>query len=208
MVSPRSPETRCMILRKGISDKEILAGILNGGEAEDTALKFLYETHSGWVKSYSRANRGNEDDGKDLLQSVIIRFFEQVKEGTYRGEASIKSYLRILARNMWINQLKRGELSRKYVDFQRHSESPVTAMAEPSGDRNSELLAEELLNRVGSPCRELLIEYYYRKTLLEDIAVMLGLKNAQNARNKKYKCMEKLRELVENDKTIRSMRRE
>ena len=48
---------------------------------------------------------------------------------------------------------------------------------------------------LGQPCKQLLSTFYFDKKSLKDIASELKIKEA-TARNKKYRCMEKLRAVV------------
>jgi RNA polymerase sigma-70 factor (ECF subfamily) len=50
---------------------------------------------------------------------------------------------------------------------------------------------------MGNPCKELLILYYYHKKSMSEIAELLGYQNGHTARNKKYRCLGQLKEIVE-----------
>jgi RNA polymerase sigma factor (sigma-70 family) len=49
--------------------------------------------------------------------------------------------------------------------------------------------------KLGQPCKELLNTFYFEKKSLKDIASKLKIEET-TARNKKYRCMEKLRAMV------------
>ena len=49
--------------------------------------------------------------------------------------------------------------------------------------------------KLGSECKELLTKFYFEKASLRDIASELSLGEA-SARNKKYRCIQKLREIA------------
>ncbi len=48
---------------------------------------------------------------------------------------------------------------------------------------------------LGNPCKQLLTTFYFEKKSLREIADELQIEE-NTARNKKYRCMEKLREMV------------
>jgi len=50
---------------------------------------------------------------------------------------------------------------------------------------------------LGAPCKDLLMKFYFEKKSMKDIAEELQL-DAASTRNKKYRCMQKLRELALN----------
>ena len=53
---------------------------------------------------------------------------------------------------------------------------------------------------LGQPCKQLLTDFYYDKKSLRIIASELQIEEA-SVRNKKYRCMEKLRNLVLSSKS-------
>ncbi len=55
---------------------------------------------------------------------------------------------------------------------------------------------ESCLNRLGEPCRSLLQLYYYHGLSMEEIAVKMQHKNRLTSKNLKYKCVNRLRKLV------------
>ena len=63
----------------------------------------------------------------------------------------------------------------------------------------------EAFKNLGQPCKQLLTTFYFDKKSLRDIAVELSLDEA-SVRNKKYRCMEKLRNQVLDIKTPNSER--
>ena len=52
------------------------------------------------------------------------------------------------------------------------------------------------LDRLGDPCRTLLILFYWEEASMEEIARQLGLANAATAKSKKYQCKEQLKRLI------------
>ena len=59
---------------------------------------------------------------------------------------------------------------------------------------------------LGEPCKELLTNYYFEKKSLKDIAQILNIEET-TIRNKKYRCMEKLRSLVIPQKNLQQIER-
>jgi len=62
--------------------------------------------------------------------------------------------------------------------------------------RNAEFnMMERALNSLGEPCKSLLEAYYLKKKGMNEIALMFGYTNADNAKNQKYKCLMRLKKL-------------
>lgn len=54
----------------------------------------------------------------------------------------------------------------------------------------------EALDRLGYPCQDILVAFYYYKHSMDEIAAQFNYKNAASARNQKYRCIEKLRKMI------------
>jgi RNA polymerase sigma factor (sigma-70 family) len=53
----------------------------------------------------------------------------------------------------------------------------------------------EALNSLGEPCRTIIEDFYIRDFSMETISNKFGYTNADNAKNQKYKCLQRLKKL-------------
>jgi hypothetical protein len=51
------------------------------------------------------------------------------------------------------------------------------------------------IDSIGEPCRSLLTDFYFKGLSMQDIAVKYEYTNAENAKNQKYKCLQRLKKL-------------
>ena len=75
-----------------------------------------------------------------------------------------------------------------------------------SRELESELLG--LIKTLKKDCQQILIYALYHETPMEEIARKMGFRNAQNARNKKYRCLKKLQEIIGASEYWRSLMKE
>jgi len=54
----------------------------------------------------------------------------------------------------------------------------------------------DALDRLGEPCRTLLILFYWEEASMEEIASRLGFANAETAKSKKYQCKKALEQIL------------
>ena len=54
----------------------------------------------------------------------------------------------------------------------------------------------ELVSQLGEPCRKLLTLFYYENLSMKEILTHLPYGNEQVVRNKKYKCLQQMTEIV------------
>ncbi|MFM8832834.1 MAG: RNA polymerase sigma factor, partial [Cytophagales bacterium] len=59
-----------------------------------------------------------------------------------------------------------------------------------------EKIMAKCLEQLGETCRKVLTYYYFDEMSMQEIADKLGFANTDTAKTKKYKCKQKLDELV------------
>lgn len=142
------------------------------------------------------SNNGNVDEAKDIYQEALIAFYENVKSGRFKGDSTIGTYLYAIARFKWLNQLKRKGM---VLEHQKHIE-PVDSYAESplvdiiNKEKKDKVLS--ILGQLGESCKQLLVESIYHNTPMKDLVADGVYSSEQIARNKKYKCMKKLKALL------------
>ena len=57
-------------------------------------------------------------------------------------------------------------------------------------------LVQEALERLGEPCKTLLLLYYWEERSMAEIALELGFANADTAKSKKYQCKKALEKML------------
>ncbi|HEY8895722.1 MAG TPA: RNA polymerase sigma factor, partial [Niastella sp.] len=99
-----------MIKGNMYSDAELIAAI-GSSDQLNNAIFFIYEQYSNTIQSYILANSGTPPDAEDIFQETVVTFIDLVKKEKFRGEASVKTFLTAIARNLWLNELKKRQRS-------------------------------------------------------------------------------------------------
>ena len=191
-----------MIKGSTYSDAELLAAIRRGDQLNN-AIYFIYQQYSQTIQSFILANNGMPADAEDIFQETVVIFIDLVKKEKFRGEASVKTFLTAIARNLWLNELKkreRSEIREKAFEYNRD----VTELDVSQHMANREVKQQfvEVLGKLGEPCKKLLTLYYYENMSMKDIVHHLPYENEQVVRNKKYKCLQSLTEMIKQNPVI------
>ena len=184
------------------NDQRILAGIFSNDL--NAIIHQLYKQYSGMVIAYIISNQGSQQDGEDVFQEALIAFINLVKSGKFRGEASLQTTFVAISRNIWLNEQKK----RKSLDTRgKLFENARQQEADPA----SQLLAREvseqfltLMSRLGESCKSLLTMVYYENLSNKDILERTHYESEQVIRNKKYKCMKELTELIKDNPILKN----
>ncbi len=187
---------------KSYSDDELITAISTQADVNG-AITCLYKTYYRLLERYVLANSGNEMDAEDVIQDVMVAFVDLVQQGKYRGEASVKSFLHTLARNLWITELrKRGSTAKRNELFEMERDQLTNDVSDYVTYQESQQTIAELFDRMGEKCRKILILFYYHELPMKDILKETNYENEQVLRNRKYKCLKEIAEIIQRTPSI------
>ncbi len=115
-------------MQKELNDNELLKGIANGDEA---AYKELFIRYYAQLVVFAKKVIYDDDLARDLVQDVIVGFYEKRKE--IKIHSSLKAHLYQSVRNRCLNQLKHSQIRRDH-----HSNIYLT-------NKNDEAIIEDKL---------------------------------------------------------------
>ena len=188
--------------QKIISDSEVLDLLLDRKTEKDGIL-FLYQTHFEPLSWFVMNNNGNAEDAQDIFQEVMVSFIHLVQQGKFRGESTIKTFLYSMNRNIWFNELKRrgrsDEREKKFEMLKEEDQRSIDNVLEQR-ETNQQLI--KIMEELGENCKKILILYYYENYSMKEILTELKYENEQVVRNKKYKCLKKLEEMIRSEKGL------
>lgn len=174
---------------------------------DDSVLKDLYKKHYHKVEIFIVQNNGTPSQAKDIYQEAFLALWKNIHQDKFspQNNTAIGGYLYQIAKNKWIDYL-RSPSYKKNHRFEKFSSTLYEST--PHEDelmehhaQNQEQLTQTMngFNKLGGDCRELLTDFYFSKMTFRAIADKIGITEA-SARNKKYRCLERLRKLVLNEK--------
>jgi RNA polymerase sigma factor (sigma-70 family) len=192
-----------------MSDDDIVQGLLDGGPAEDAALRWMYKNLFPMVLRHISTNSGDADDAKDVFQDALFVFAEHVKRGRFQRRSSIATFLMAIVRNAWHNRLRRRGYSEGYVAEMKHvldaAHEPAPDVPDPGAvEQELAQLVQSLIGQLGEKCREILRLRFWDGFKMEHIATVLAYKNGQIAKNKHFRCLEELRALLSGNLELRN----
>ncbi|HRP89971.1 MAG TPA: sigma-70 family RNA polymerase sigma factor [Edaphocola sp.] len=149
------------------------------------------------VRSYILANKGTEEDAKDIYQEAFICYWRNEQLGKFiaTNERSTQAYILKIAKFKWLDILRKqnvnfNELEPDNISLEQGELLEIDS--QENRDIEKILTAFEVLKE---PCKELLFRFYYKKEKLNQIAKFFNWTDA-TVKNNKYRCLQKLRALV------------
>lgn len=191
-----------MKVDKMYSDADLLAAIRNK-DTLDEAIRYIYQHYADTISSLIINNSGNHQDAQDIFQETVVTFIETVQKDKFRGESSIKTFLVAIARNTWLNELKRRERSdhrEEIYEKSRPEEEPDVSHL--ISEREKKQQFRNLLDKLGESCKKILLLFYYENLSMKEMLDHLPYENEQVVRNKKYKCLQQLTGILKDNPVI------
>ncbi|HYF69714.1 MAG TPA: sigma-70 family RNA polymerase sigma factor [Ohtaekwangia sp.] len=176
-----------MVYRSGsnMNEKEIFERICRGDEK---ALELLYKKYYRMMTKMVISNSGTEEEAMDVYQDALIVFWQKANSGSLVLTSKMSTYIYSICQNLW-----RKELERKKRLSNEEKDSAVSQnMDAPERER----IIRQCIEQLGDTCKQVLMYYYFEELSMQDIADKMGFANTDTAKTKKYKCKQKLDELV------------
>jgi RNA polymerase sigma factor (sigma-70 family) len=160
----------------------------------ETALKQLYKENYDMVLRLVVNNTGTEQEAKDVYQEAIIHFYERLSQTEFVLSCKIKTYLYAVCRKLWLQKLT---LRNKFIRIEEVEQVPGVdeAVNEMEVKEKNFLTMSLSLDKLGEPCRSILEDYYLRSLTMDEITHKFGYTNADNTKNQKYKCLQRLKKI-------------
>ena len=193
-----------------MKDTQLLIGIMQN---DDRAWRFICRNmKSGFAsiigQSFSFGNISNEDI-EDIFQESCIVLMQKVKNGSVAvsREGALFSYLVQIGKLTACNLLrKRRSLTTEEmvtISLNLHKEDEDSEITVDEKQRSQDEFLDRVFDSIPLECKNLLKHFYWGQKNMDEIASILGMRNADSAKTKKNKCMNKFKDiaakLIEND---------
>ena len=168
-----------------MDEKEIFERIQQGDEK---ALEFIYKKYYRMMTKLVITNSGTEEEARDVYQDALVVFWQKARSGNLVLTSKMSTYVYSICQNLWRKELDR----KKRLTHEAKDSSVSIDMDSPEREK----IMAKCLNQLGETCRKVLMYYYFDEMSMQEIADKLGFANTDTVKTKKYKCKQKLDELV------------
>jgi RNA polymerase sigma factor (sigma-70 family) len=178
-----------------LTDNEYIEGLrLNN----DVVIRAVYKRFYPQIMRMVLNNNGTEQEAKDVFQETVLVLYHRVQKQNFILSCALQTYLYSVSKRLWLKQLSKKsdilKLDERFyedIDF-ADAETEVSVYEEREQNLNK---MQESINELGEPCKTLLTDFYMAHLGMDEIAEKFGYTNADNAKNQKYKCLQRLKKL-------------
>lgn len=182
------------------TDDQFLEGLRSGNSE---LLSALYKKYYNIVLKFIVNNSGTEEAAQDIYQETVIVLYENAQKPDFTLNCQLQTYIYSVAKRLWLKQLKKNE---KTFLLKEDEENEVVDVSDDLREYVQKETEIEKMNKslveLGEPCATLIRDFYVHRLSMETIADKFGYTNADNAKNQKYKCLQRLKKYFFDKTTI------
>lgn len=182
------------------TDDQFIDGLRSGNSGVLTA---LYKKYYTIVLKLIVNNSGTEEAARDIYQETVIVLYEAAQKPDFQLHCQLQTFIYSIAKRLWLKQLKKN--GRTFLLKEDDETEPVDVGTELQDHVARDLEIEKMhksLAELGEPCATLIRDFYIHRMNMDEIADKFGYTNADNAKNQKYKCLQRLKKYFFDKTTI------
>ncbi len=180
------------------SDDRIINGLT---KKDDSVIQFLYREFFPIVRSIVERNSGNHQDAEDVFQDGLIILYKRINSQSFTLHCSLKTYFYAICKHIWLQRLERKCRLCYQADIEVHEDQgdySVDAYHLKEQQLEKLRLYQHHFLNLPKGCQKLLT-LFFRKISLKEIATLMGYKDENYAKTRKYLCKNMLRKRILND---------
>ena len=170
-----------------MNDKKILEFFKTG--QRDKAFKQLYSLYPR-IEKLVLSKGGKQSDAQDVYQEALIILNRNLEQSDFKLTASFYTYLYSVSRFVW-KDMQSKFTTQELHDLKDNEVSIFQHVLEEKKYR----FAENAFLELGERCQQLLQLFYLKRISFKEIAVTMQFKSEKIAKNQKYKCLKKAKDI-------------
>lgn len=177
-------------------DRELIESIKGGNSQGISEIYKLYRSEFlGWIyKTYNCPS----DEAKDLYQCSILILYKNIVDGNFGVSSSIKTYLFGIGKNQYLTKRRQDSKYTYNIIDNVLDDANETQETKELYETNLEMVHIGM-SQLGDSCKKLLELSYFYKNTIESITASMGYKNTDTTKNLKYKCLQRLKKIIESE---------
>lgn len=134
---------------------------------------------------------------EDIFQEALLILCRKLEEPSFELDVEAIHYVKSTCKFLWFNQARKAQ-KQQTVELNQE----VAQIDEDWLEKEEKLTSiEEVILKLGKQCQQILTLFYSKSLSMEKIAQRVGLRNEKVAKAQKYRCIQKVKELIQHGKS-------
>lgn len=180
---------------KDLADEMIIEGLKGEAKERQHFENHLFDQFIPFMHKAHKQYKISREDALSAYSDAIISLISQVREGKFRAESKLSSYLYKIYQYKCIDLIRKDTRQISTIN----GIEDIPHMGGQVRDILQKLITQEQIERLshkmetlGKGCKELLL-LWGEGYSLEEIAQRLNFKDSGSAKSRKYACLKKLK---------------
>lgn len=136
-------------------------------------------------------------NAEDIFQEALLILCRKMEDQNFKLEVDAIHFVKSTCKFLWYKQNRKEQ---KQQTFELDKE--VEQINEDWLEKENQLTQiEEAILSIGKQCQEILKLFYGKSMSMELIAQIVGLRNEKVAKAQKYRCIQKVKDLIQKEKS-------
>jgi RNA polymerase sigma factor (sigma-70 family) len=183
------------------SDGELINNLKGNDIERKKGEEGLFTAYTYFIKEGERKYALAHDDVFDAYADAVLAVIEKIRDNSFKGLSSIKTYLFQIFHNKCVDLLRKKTTNKQSV----HQTAPISELMLQLSDSAKSIihqliektdfdLLKQKLNELGDNCKQLLLMWADGNSDKE-IVSQLAYKTADVVKTTRLRCLDKLRQL-------------
>ena len=159
-------------------------------------MRYLYRRYYRMIEQLILKNNGSAEAAADIFQDGLVVFYRKVREPNFRMTSAMGTFLYAICRNLWLMQLRKRKRETALTEVHEDTVAIGDDVFDYLQDTERSQWVADALGQLKEDCRQVLVYFYFDRLKMSEIMERMGYQSEQVAKNKKSRCMKRLRELV------------
>lgn len=184
------------------SNKQLIKKLKSrNSNQEDEAMRALLQKYKQKITYIFLAKSAKQNDIEEAIHDGLLGLMNSIQKDRLDGrEQTLEAYFIGICKNKLYDKFHKNK-NNNLEDLDQINSNDITNgnnTLDHIISKEREEWLRDLIKRLGKNCQEILERYYYQEQKMKAIAEAMNYANEQVARNKKSKCLKKLREIMDN----------
>ena len=184
-----------MVIHTGLTDKEVIARVLQG---EQGLFGLLVERYRNYVFTLVLRFTDNREDAEEIAQDIFVKAYRSLAD--FRGASKFSTWLYTIVHNSCISFLRKRKMNITSID---HAPTQIQLENRESGfrantieQRSGHAILNAAIHLLAPDDHQIITLFYKGEQSLEEIGRIMGLE-PNNVKVKLYRARQRLKEKME-----------
>ena len=179
------------------TDDQLIAGMKSGGKDFENISTYMFHAYKGFLPKIKNKLHLSQQQMQDAYADSLVKLIRHIKNGSFRKESKVSSYFYTIFYNTCVDVSRKNASNKNILTLELlEYDARERDLLKMIDNKEEAAQVVRLIHTLGNTCQRILMDWGYYGYSMDEIAERSNLSNAESARSMKYKCLKKLKKLI------------